>query len=144
MATRMLSTESWPQPAARVLTLTRRFQKFLTVGAVGFAVNLGMLYVLVGLLGIAVVAATPLAIFVSMLVTFSLNEVWTWHDRGSGPVVQRAVIYGTINTGGLLIQWGIVVWLHGLGLHYLVASVFGAGVAACWNFGLHHFITWRA
>jgi dolichol-phosphate mannosyltransferase len=139
----MLSTESWPQPAVRVLTLTRRFQKFLTVGAVGFAVNQGVLYLLVSPLTLLVALASPIAIFLSMMVTFTLNEFWTWHDRGRGRIVLRALLYGTINSGGLLINWGVLVFLHGAGMHYLVANIFGAGVAAIWNFSLNHVITWR-
>ncbi len=29
-------------------------------------------------------------------------------------------------------------------MHYLLANLVGAGIAAVWNFGLNHVITWRA
>jgi putative flippase GtrA len=139
----MLSSESLPRPVARIAALSQRFQKFLLVGAFGLAVNQGMLFVLVDRVSSPVAVASPIAILVSMLVTFVLNERWTWHDRGTGPNLQRAVLYGSINSGGLLINWLLLVSLHELGLNYLIANLLGAGIAAIWNFSLNHVITWR-
>jgi putative flippase GtrA len=87
--------------------------------------------------------ASPIAIFLSMIVTFILNERWTWHDRGQGRILHRAVLYGSINSGGLLINWLTLVSLHQIGLDYLVANLVGAGFAAAWNFSLNHALTWR-
>lgn len=140
----MLSTGSWPQPALRVWTLAQRFQKFLLVGAFGLAVNLGTLFVLHSLLEVGFVAASPLAIAVSMVVTFALNEAWTWHDRGGGRVLHRAMMYVPINTVGLMINWQLAVYLKDeLDLHSLAAQFIGASVAAIWNFGLNNVVTWR-
>lgn len=141
----MMSTETWPRPAVRMWTLAQRFQKFLAVGAIGLAVNQGLLSLLVELGVLPVRLASPVAIAVSMLATFTLNEVWTWHDRGSGRILTRMLLYGTINSGGLLINWGVLVYLtHEAGLHYQLANLVGAGIAAVWNFGLNHLVTWRA
>jgi len=143
----MLSTEMWPRPAVRVRArvLALRFQKFLGVGAVGLAVNQAMLFVLHDRLAVGLALASPIAILLSMIVTFGLNEVWTWHDRVSGRILHRALLYGAINSGGLLINWGVLLLLErDLGVHYLLANLVGAGIAAVWNFGLNHKITWRA
>ncbi len=139
----MLSTESLPRPVARVATVTRRFQKFLLVGAIGLAVNQSALFALVALAGAPIVAASPLAILLSMAVTFTLNERWTWHDRGRGRLLHRALMYGSINSGGLLINWFTLVSLDRMGLNYLIANLIGAGIAAVWNFSLNHALTWR-
>ncbi len=139
----MQSTETWVQPALRVWTLTQRFQKFLVVGAIGLVVNQVMLYFLVSLTALALPIASPVAIVISMGATFALNEVWTWHDRGTGRILSRAVMYGTINSGGLVINAGVLLFLHGQGMHYLLANLIGAGIAAVWNFGLNNAITWR-
>ncbi|MGI8484535.1 MAG: GtrA family protein [Thermomicrobiales bacterium] len=141
----MISVESWPQSAVRLWTLTQRFQKFIVVGAVGLLVNQGLLSVLHGSVAMVLLIASPIAIFASMIVTFYLNEAWTWHDRGSGRVVSRAMSYIPINIGGLLINWGILFYLTDqFGMHYLLANLIGAGVAAIWNFALNNMITWRA
>lgn len=141
----MMSTESWPQSAVRIWTLAQRFQKFLVVGAFGLAVNEGMLFVLAHGAGLALAIASPIAIIASMLVTFSLNEIWTWHDRGGGRITNRALLYGAVNSGGLLINYVVLTALvRETGMHYLMANLIGAGVAAVWNFGLNNMITWRA
>lgn len=142
---RMISVESWPRSAVRLWTLTQRFQKFMVVGAIGLAVNqMGLLF-LHDIAGLEVKAASPIAIMASMVVTFFLNEVWTWHDRGSGRIIHRAMSYVPINLGGLLINWSILTYLHdAFGMHYLLANLFGAAAAAVWNFVLNNAITWRA
>ena len=139
----MLSPESLPRPVARAATVTRRFQKFLLVGAIGLAVNQSALFGLVALAGLSIIAASPIAILLSMAVTFTLNERWTWHDRGHGRVLHRALLYGSINSGGLLLNWFTLVSLDRMGLNYLVANLVGAAIAAVWNFTLNHALTWR-
>ncbi|MDP9356565.1 MAG: GtrA family protein, partial [Chloroflexota bacterium] len=120
----MLSTETWPRPAVRIWTVAQRFQKFLVVGAVGLGVNQGMLVVLHDFAGLGLLMASPLAIVVSMIVTFMLNEVWTWHDRGSGRILTRALPYALINTGGLVINTGLLSALvDQSGMHYFVANL---------------------
>jgi putative flippase GtrA len=140
----MISTETWPQPAVRAYVLAQRFQKFLVVGSIGLVVNQGLLFVLRHLFDIPLYVASPVAIFTSMVVTFALNEAWTWHDRGRGKIVHRLLMYCPINTVGLLINYGILSYLvHSHDWHYLVANLVGAGFAAVWNFSLNHLITWR-
>jgi putative flippase GtrA len=145
MGTRMISVESWPDSAVKIWTLAQRFQKFIVVGAIGLLVNQVGLAALHGILGIDVKVASPIAILASMVVTFYLNEAWTWHDRGSGRVLHRAMSYVPINVGGLIINWGVLTYLHdSFDMHYLIANLFGAGLAAIWNFALNNAITWRA
>lgn len=139
----MLFTEGVHPAVLRVIDVTRRFQKFLCVGAIGLGVNQGLLLLLVSQAGMSVAAGSPIAILISMAVTFFLNERWTWHDRGEGQIAGRALVYGTINSGGLLINWLLLVSLDRNGMNYLLANLIGAGVAAIWNFSLNHALTWR-
>ena len=67
----MLSSEGLPRSVVRPATITRRFQKFLLVGAIGLGVNQGVLFALVDRVGLAVVMASPIAIFLSMIATFA-------------------------------------------------------------------------
>ena len=139
-----MSTESWPQPAVRLWIVAQRFQKFLLVGAVGLAVNQAMLYLFHEKLAMRLTFASPLAIFISMIVTFLLNEHWTWHDRGGRNIIHRVGFYFPINSGGLLINFGVLALLtHYFEMHYLAANLVGAGLAAIWNFSLNNMITWR-
>lgn len=135
-------TDTRLETSAGVGAFVRRFSAFLSVGAVGFAVNQGSLYALVDRVRMSAVRASPVAIAISMAVTFVLNALWTWRDRAGGPSLRRVVWYVAINTGGLLINWGLLVLLERAGLHYLWANVGGAGGAAFWNFALNNRITW--
>lgn len=141
----MISVESWPSSAVKVWSLTQRFQKFIAVGAVGLVVNqLGLVF-LHAVVDWPVRMASPVAIAISMLATFYLNEIWTWHDHTGGKVLHRAMSYVPINLGGLIINWSVLWFLHETyGMHYLLANLFGAGIAAIWNFSLNSVITWRA
>lgn len=140
----MISAESLPESVARLWTLAQRFQKFLIVGALGFATNQGFLWVLHEQVGMTVRSASPVAILISMIVTFYLNEIWTWHDRGGPRWLRRAQTYVPINLGGLAINWGVLTYLHDQhDVHYLMANIIGAGLAAVWNFGLNNAITWK-
>jgi len=141
----MTSSERLPALVARSWLLARRFQKFLVVGAVGLAVNQLALWILRGKLDFALYIASPTAIFLSMIVTFTLNEMWTWHDRGTGPVIRRVGLYFPINMVGLLINYLVLQLLvDHTGAHYLFANLVGAGIAAIWNFLVNNSITWRA
>lgn len=140
----MISAERMPESVAKLWTLTQRFQKFLLVGAIGFATNQGFLWLLHAQFDFAVRTASPIAILISMAVTFYLNEIWTWHDRGGPRWLRRAQTYVPINIGGLAINWVVLTYLHDAwDVHYLWANVAGAGLAAVWNFGLNNAITWR-
>ncbi len=140
----MISSSAFPARALRWWELSRRFQKFLLVGGFGLLVNQGFLIALHDLSDIRLNVASPIAIFVSMVVTFLLNEHWTWHDRGSGRIGHRVMTYLPINSVGLLINWGLLTWLvHDYGVPYLIANLVGAGVAAVWNFVMNHIVTWR-
>ena len=139
----MLSSEALPEVALRATAAARRFRIFLVVGAIGLAVNQGLLYLLVAETSVKVATASPFAIAGSMIVTFLLNEHWTWRDRGDGAIWRRAGMYGVINSGGLIINWLVLVTLTHFGLNYLLANVVGAATAAVWNFGLNHALTWR-
>lgn len=140
----MIRMETWPQPAIRMVVLAQRFQKFLVVGSIGLLVNQGLLFLFRAVFDFSLNVASPVAILVSLLVTFALNEHWTWHDRGSGRIAHRFFFYCPINTVGLAINFGVLSYLvHEQSWHYLTANLVGAGCAAIWNFSLNHLITWR-
>src|SRR5688500_16737529 len=123
----MISTEALPARAIQVFSLAKRFQKFLVVGSIGLLINQVMLVSLHDVAEMRLVIASPVAILISMAVTFSLNEIWTWHDRGSGPIVQRLGTYVPINSGGLVINWALLLYLaEHRGVHHLLANLIGA------------------
>lgn len=138
-------------PAARVglfgelISLVMRFQKFILVGTVGFAVNMLGLFVLTDWARLFYVASSFLAIELSLFVTFALNERWTWADRRTGSIVTRFWKYQAINGIGIGINVAVLFVLTEYGgFHYIFSNVWGAAVAAIWNFGANHRLTWTA
>jgi putative flippase GtrA len=57
-----------------------RFLRFNSVGALGFALQLGLLALLLRL-GLHYLAATALAVELTVLHNFVWHERWTWRDR---------------------------------------------------------------
>ena len=55
--------------------------KFALIGAVGFSVDAGLLYVGVYLLSSPLIVTRVVSIFVSVIVTWVLNRIWTFNLR---------------------------------------------------------------
>jgi len=128
---------------SNLASLFIRFQKFLLIGAMGLAVNMSGLFILTEYLHIYYVASSFVAIEASLVVTFILNEVWTWGDRRPGTVTRRFWKYQAVNGAGLVINLSVLFLLTSLvGVNYLLSNLVGAALAACWNFSLNNMFTW--
>ncbi len=127
-----------------MLNLAQRLQKFLIVGAIGLATQQVLVFILHEIVNWSSRPSLIGAIAFSMGVTFVLNEMWTWHDRGRGSILSRMMFYVPINTVGLLINLEVAILLiDNMSVHLQIASLIGAGVAAIWNFAANNFVTWR-
>ena len=123
--------------------LVIRFQKFLLIGVIGLVINVAGLYLLTEYLEIYYVLSSFVAVEVSLVVTFTFNELWTWGDRSPGTVVRRFWKYQLVNGVGLGINVSTLFLIASLlGVHYMLANLVGAGLAAFWNFALNNVFTW--
>jgi dolichol-phosphate mannosyltransferase len=133
-----------------------RFARFAAVGASGVAVNLSALALLAGALGLHEVLASALAIEVSILWNFVLNDAFTFRDRNAGAAagpLGRLLRYNAVSLLGLALQLGAFVALraaavHGLGREGLgnlryPAQAAGIVIALAWNFAGNMRFTWR-
>ena len=124
----------------------KRFLKFALVGGSGVLVNEGLLWLLWGIWGMVLFAASILAIEVSIIWNFSLNEVWTFHDRGDGgakAVFRRMGLFNLISIVGLSLNIAILLFLHNVfGVYPLTANAVGIAVAFLWNFSANNLWTW--
>jgi putative flippase GtrA len=109
-----------------------RFWRFNGVGVIGFAVQLGVLAVLLHV-GLHYLAATALAVEAAVLHNFLWHEQWTWRDR---PAAGRArlsrlwrfhALNGVVSLAGNLLLMRLLVGL--LGMPPMPANV--AAVLAC-------------
>ncbi|MDO8568246.1 MAG: GtrA family protein, partial [Dehalococcoidales bacterium] len=124
-----------------------RFIKFCLVGGSGVIVNLGIFWLLtrLGGLGQKDFLALAIAIEASIISNFTLNEVFTFHDRHStGGFIPRLLKFNFICLAGAAIQAGVYALLHhGLGVYDLLSNLIGIIAATLWNYGLNSWWTWR-
>ena len=161
-------------PAMRVLLkrlLTPRFFKFCAVGASGVIVNMGFFFLFADLLGMHVHLALVLAIEISILSNFAVNEAWTFRDRREpGALPARAMKFHAVSAVGGGIQWAVFAVCNALVIRFLfegdafgggtgfvsryitdpadvgawkyLSQLVGIGAATLFNFGANAYWTW--
>ncbi len=115
-----------------------RWMRFLSVGAIGLAVQIWTLLLLLHL-GVEPVVASLLAVEAAILHNFPLHRAWTWKDRpASGLAVElRRLGRFHLSSGGTsLLGHALVVpvSLHVLVLTPLMANLIAVGVCGVTNF----------
>jgi dolichol-phosphate mannosyltransferase len=116
----------------KILTLRYwiRFIKFNIVGLTGVFVNEGILMLLTNL-GLYYIYSSIVAIEISIISNFMLNDIWTFKDRRSGHILKRLVKFNILMLVGLVINLLILYVLTDLAsLHYTISNLFGIAIAS--------------
>jgi len=116
----------------KILTLRYwiRFIKFNIVGLTGVFVNEGILMLLTSL-GLYYIYSSIVAIEISIISNFLLNDIWTFKDRRSGHILKRLVKFNILMLVGLVINLLILYVLTDLAsLHYTISNLFGIAIAS--------------
>ena len=142
-AARRVGAEDDPAPR-----LSGRVARFAAVGLSGVAVNLGVLHLLAGVLGLREILSSALAIEASILWNFLLHDAVTFRDRrGAARVgaLGRLVRYHAVSAVGALVQLGTFVLAAlalsraagrtDLGAFRYAAQGVGIAAAFVWSFG---------
>jgi putative flippase GtrA len=116
-----------------------RWLKFNAVGAIGIAVQLAALALLVSVLRLNYLPATALAVEATVLHNFAWHERFTWADRRSVGIAQvfgRLLRFNLTNglisiAGNLLLMRLLAGQLH---VPYLLANVLTIACCAVLNF----------
>jgi dolichol-phosphate mannosyltransferase len=119
-------------------------------------VNLGVLWLLAGVIGVRDVLASALAIEVSIVWNFLLNDAFTYRDRNAraqAGFARRMVRYNLVSLVGLALQLGTFVAIQEIVLHAFdraslgplryAAQCAGIALAASWSFLGNLRFTWR-
>jgi len=125
------------------LALGSYFGKFAVVGASGIVVNQGCLALLTLVFGVAVKWAGAIAIELSILNNFLLNNFWTWRDRRQQPFWRKLLKYHLVTSVSGGVNYAVLLTLTHFGMHALVANLVGIGLGMVINFLLNHFWTFR-
>lgn len=130
-----------------LITLTPylRLIKYLVVGAVGTAVNLGVLYCLRYSLSMEHFIASAIAIEASIINNFILHEHWTFRDRRIGRWVSRLVKFHGSTLVAVVTQYAISQALHyGLSIESTLAQLIGIVIGFIVNYVLSNRYVWAA
>ena len=115
-----------------------RFVKFGLVGTWGFLVNMLLLWFLTEKVGVYYLFSSIVAIEISLLNNYILNDLWTWHDRGKAGKTEyfkRMLQYHISSSAAMLTNISILWILTALfGIYYLASNVFGILCGAALNF----------
>jgi putative flippase GtrA len=106
--------------------------RFAVVGLLGFGTDVGLLWLLHGVVGLWLPLATGLAYLVAFAMSFVLSREWVFPDAGN---MRRQVYRYCLLVAGVLIMTilGVqaLVWLA---VPYLIAKVLVSGVVAVVNY----------
>lgn len=124
-----------------------RFIKFGLVGLSGVGVNEGMLWLLNFRVGLPLAFSSAIAVEVSILTNFTLNNFYTFADRGLPGLKSafgRLGKFNLISLAGLGLNVGTLLLLnHLFGIPPLIANLFGIALASLWNYAWNQWWTWK-
>jgi putative flippase GtrA len=110
--------------------------KFIAVGAMGIAVQLGVLALLTSVLEINYLLATALAVEAAVLHNFVWHERFTWADR-KAPNCSRRLFKFNLSTGAVSIAGNILsmkLLVGAVGMSYALANLFSIAACSLLNF----------
>lgn len=120
------------------------FIKFAIVGGSGVLVNMGLLFLLTRFLSVRLEIASPIAIEISILSNFLLNNMWTFRKRQTPiPFWLRLFRYHLVaGLAGIVNYLVLLVLVNIFGLHDLFSNLIGILMATVVNFTLNSLWTW--
>ncbi len=93
-------------------TESKRMIKFAIVGALGFFVDAGSLYIFTRYIGLTLLIGQAFSFSVAVVHNFIWNRIWTFPEsREQSPHKQMAQFYLT-NLAGLIIRSGIIAFVE--------------------------------
>jgi putative flippase GtrA len=122
--------------------------RFGIVGLSGIFVNCGLLYLLTEYFGFFYLVSSAVAIEVSIVSNFLLNDHWTFRNRETRRVtakISRFLSFQCVAMGGMLINISVLFFLTDFfGIYYIFSNIIGILVTFSWNFIVNRNITWRS
>jgi len=126
-----------------------KMAKFGFVGLSGVLVNIGFLYLFTEYMGLYYIIASVVAIEISILNNFLLNDYWTFSlrdevDSFTHNRFQRFLSFQCVSIVGFIINIGILYTLtENFGIYYLVSNLIGIVIVFFWNYLINRHITWK-
>jgi len=128
---------------------SRRFLRFLTVGAGGTIIDFSMLSFL-KLLGLSTLPANTLSFLAGVFNNFVWNRLWTFSEARGQRWNNQFISFVTVSLIGLLLNNTLMLlleapfesWIGYWG--YIPSKAFATGIVVFWNYFANRFWTFRA
>jgi dolichol-phosphate mannosyltransferase len=123
----------------------QEFIKFAIVGSSGVLVNMGLLFILTRFLSVRLEIASPIAIEVSILSNFTLNNLWTFKKRNTHvPFWTRLFRYHLVTGLAGVVNYVVLLLLvNNFGLHDLLSNLIGILIGTIITYSLNSLWTWN-
>ena len=122
----------------------RRIAKFCAVGVSGIIVNMIALAALKEWFGFPLLGASFVAIELSCISNFLLNDHWTFKGiNAERPWLYRMLSFNGVSIGGMIINLMVIGILTSFGIYYIFANIIGILLGFGWNFIMNRKITWK-
>lgn len=110
--------------------------RFLLVGGLSFALDLGILALLHEVFGVALWVATPIAFVVSLVFNFLLQRIFTFQATNNGSI--SAAKYILLVIVNIAVSDLVVTGFDALGWSYIVGKTTATVMTTTWNYFLYH------
>lgn len=114
---------------------------FGLVGITGIAVNMIALVILKDY--VPLIGASFLAIELSIVSNFILNDLWTFKENKNDTWLHRMFSYNGVALGGMIINIATLTILTLFGIWYILANLVGILLGFAWNFIGNRKLTWK-
>jgi len=112
------------------------FVRYLFVGGTTFVIDIGLLYVLHGKMGIRIGIATSLAYWISIVYNFLLNRTWTFSARDKDDLRRHLITY-LVLLGFNYLFTVIFVSYFSHHINYLLAKVLAVMIQMTWTYYIY-------
>jgi len=122
-----------------------RFVMFTLVGCLGALVHLSILGLFFMLLGTSFIASQVIAVLVTMIFNFILDNIFTYRDlklHGTNFIVGLFLFCLTCSMGAF-INIRVAFFIYSNGVVWWFAGLLGAFIGAVWNYSLASTFIWR-
>ena len=123
----------------------KEFMKFAVVGGSGVLVNMGFFFIFTRYAGVRMEFASPMAIEISILTNFFLNNAWTFRKRDTRVgFTGRILRYHLVTAvAGLVNYLTLLLLAKVFGMHDMIGNLIGILLGTVINFFLNSLWTWR-
>jgi dolichol-phosphate mannosyltransferase len=124
---------------------SKEFFKFCVVGTSCVFVNMGLYIFFTRLLGITLEYASPIAIEISIISNFILNNIWTFKSRTvKSSLFKRFIRFHIVAfTAGVVNYITLLSFVYGMGMIDVIANLIGIAAATVVNYVLNSRWTWK-